>query len=79
MELYILDEERTNEDLVLNSKAEDIEISCENRNKIKEHVNLGLEPTILNIGGYYVTSKNNAADYTEMYGWHFSKLENVEM
>ena len=79
MDLYILDEEGTNEDLVLNSKAKDVEKSCENRNEIKAHVNLGIEPTMVNIGGCYVTSKSNAADYAEMYGWHFSKVEVIEM
>lgn len=80
MELFILDQEGTNEDMVLNNLTEaDINKSCEQRSEILEQVELGIEPTLINIGGAYVTSKSNAADYTEMYGWVFSKMVVVEM
>lgn len=76
----MLDIEGTNEDIVLNSNTEsEKEKSAETLNNVLWHVDAGDEPTIVNIGGYYITSRRNAADYTEMYGWIFSKILVAEM
>jgi len=74
MGLFILDQEKTNEDMVFNNLTEDeINKSCEQMSEILENVELGIEPTLINVGGAYVTSKGNAVIYEEIYGWQFSE------
>lgn len=75
MEIFILDQEETNLDIALNSltKGEENK-SSENLDDILVQVDLGIEPAMRNIGGVYVTSKGNAAEFTDMYGWHFARV-----
>ena len=79
-EVYIFDQEGTNLNMVRNNLTKDkIEESIEQRNEICAQVDLGIENTMANIGGVYITSKANATDYTEMYGWSFYKVIIQEM
>lgn len=80
MEIFTLDVEGTNEEIVLSCETEvEIDKASEMLNETLTNVDLGIEPTLANIGGSYITSRSNAADYTEMYGWVFSKSVVVEM
>lgn len=80
MKYSILDIEGTNEEIILNNETEaEIEKASEMLNDTLVNVGLGIETTMANVGGYYITSRSNAADYTEMYGWVFSKEVVVEM
>jgi len=80
MGIFILDQEGTNEDMVFNNLTEEeINKSCERMDSIIGDVELGIEPTLVNIGGAYITSRSNAAIYKEMYGWHFSEVVIAEM
>ena len=73
-EYYELDEEGTNEEMIYNGLTdEEIEKSCEQRSEIIELINLGVETSMRNVGGSYITSKGNAAYYKEVYGWQFSR------
>jgi hypothetical protein len=75
-----LEENGTNEDMIYNNLAEEeIEESCELREEILAHVDMGIIPTIANINGAYITSKKNAVKYTEMYGWLFSDINITEL
>jgi len=80
MEIFILDIEGTNQDIVLNKKSEaEVQNSSDQLIGVLELVDLGMEPSMLNINGVYLTSESNATDLNDMYGWHFSKLTIVEM
>lgn len=80
MDFFTLDIEGTNEEISLNNETEvEIEKASEMLNETLVNVDLGIEPTMANVGGCYITSRSNAADYTKMYGWVFSKSVVVEM
>ncbi len=80
MGLCAFDEEGTNENMIDNDLTEEeIDKSCGLREEIFAHVDLGSITTIVNIGDEYVTSKSNAAYYTEMYGWVFADINITEM
>jgi len=80
MEIFILDIEGTNQDITLNKKSEiEGQNSSDQLNETLGLIDLGMETSLCNINGTYITSKNNAADLNFMYGWHFSQLVITEM
>lgn len=74
------DIEGTKEKVFLNSKTEEEENKCFKKiNKVLTLVDSGLEPSMKNLDGNYITSPSNAKVYTELYGFQFVEMEIMEL
>ena len=80
MDLYILDVEGTQEDIVINGVTGiEIRVALDKLESIITNTELGIETSISQIGNSYITTKDNAAWYREEYGWIFSKVTIMEL
>ncbi|MBU3186571.1 hypothetical protein [Clostridium estertheticum] len=71
----MLNEEETDYQMELNGMTkEEMERSWDIRDSIFNLINLGVTKSIKCVEGFYITTKDNAIYYKEMYGWQFSRL-----
>ena len=75
MDLYILDVEGTQEDIVINGVTGiEIRVALDKLESIITDIELGIENTISHVGDSYITSKGNAAWFREEFNFVFSKV-----
>lgn len=74
IELYEFDEEETNKAMGMNDMDDDkIMEFCDLKEEFFAYADLGIVPTIINIRGAYIVSKDSAEYYEDTYGWKFSR------